>query len=74
MENSPGEFEPAEEGSWISTPADQMPGMEEGDSNEPVPDMGEEVDEGQNIPTGEPELVDPSVTNEAADAVLDSVD
>jgi len=36
--------------------------------------MGEEVDEGQNIPTGEPELVDPSVTNEAADAVLDSAD
>jgi len=54
MENSPGVFEPAEEGSWISTPADQMPGIEELNPNEPIPDMGEEVNEGQNIPKGEP--------------------
>jgi len=71
MENSPGVFEPAEEGSWISTPADQMPGIEELNPNEPIPDMGEEVNEGQNIPTGEPLLVNPSVTNEAIDDAKD---
>ena len=44
MVDSEGEFEAAEEGEWNATGADSMPGLGE-DSGEPMPDMGEEVNE-----------------------------
>ena len=44
MADSKGKFTAAEEGEWKATGADSMPGLGE-DDGEPVPDMGEEVEE-----------------------------
>jgi len=42
MHESEGDFELAEEGEWKATGAKSMPGLDV-EIDEPVPDMGEEV-------------------------------
>jgi len=54
MVDTEGEFEAAEEGTWKATGADSMPGLDE-ESGEPMPDMGEEVNEKAELPTGDME-------------------
>jgi len=49
MVNSKGKFK-ASKGEWRSSGADSMPGLGE-DDGEPVPDMGEEVEEEGEIPS-----------------------
>ena len=51
MVDTEGEFEAAEEGTWKATGADSMPGLDE-EIDEPMPDMGEEVNEKLERPTG----------------------
>ena len=49
MVDSKGKFK-ASKGEWRSSGADSMPGLGE-DDGEPVPDMGEEVEEEGEIPS-----------------------